>query len=589
MNSPGSSEIDEKKSAENSESFLLNGCVDQLRVALGTPPILTTFFLNRERSNTYFKKKNWQLNTTYLYLALILGQHFFPIPTIISSDPKFKSNMYANQVIEEDQSFMAGKFPASPNNDFFNPRFRWRNDAELASYAWSNYGKFQEPQVNMLMTESRIAMPNRLGGCSSDGSGSGSCSVTSRDPSLLDYDMIDVSWRYDIEREKNMAPELNYRNTHQNMYDEQYERDLQVLHDKGFMTTLTSEESNRYEELAKAQYADFYHTVARPDKVSAGCTLTDISNSRPSCSFDKPAMSGFVENKLQSTARPTFDNITMAYMPEEQPSAFVPNHYNEDEQISATIMIAEDDYLEYFNSTQVIQDLSTAAVEQGQDSFEAVFHKIVDGRQDANIDTEFSPFDEPLPFLIDDTFFDGPEFVDSSKSLQLNTQTKERSVSPSSGFVSGSERSCSPEAGSFNDYRLHGKLIPDTRDVDDDESGDKFQRRRGRQSKDNDLVKKYNLPATAEELAGMSHKALQRLLKDPTLNESQKSLIKKIRRRGRNKEAARKCRERRVTTTPDSSSRFVCYSCQMLLASCAFNYLFLTSVISFFYIELEYD
>lgn len=125
MNSPGSSKINEKKSSENSESFLLNECEDQLVDAFGTPPILTTFLLNRERSNTYFKKKVWQLNTTYFfYLALILGQQFFCHPTNILSDYKVKKNMFADQIVDEDESFMAGKFPASPDNDFFNPRFR---------------------------------------------------------------------------------------------------------------------------------------------------------------------------------------------------------------------------------------------------------------------------------------------------------------------------------------------------------------------------------------------------------------------------------------------------------------------------------
>lgn len=94
------------------------------------------------------------------------------------------------------------------------------------------------------------------------------------------------------------------------------------------------------------------------------------------------------------------------------------------------------------------------------------------------------------------------------------------------------------------------------------------QRRRGRQSKDEQLALENSLPASAEDLAAMTHQEIQRLMRDPKLSSAQKALIKKIRRRGnscafsisscplaintngltlgRNKVAARKCRERRV-------------------------------------------
>jgi len=76
------------------------------------------------------------------------------------------------------------------------------------------------------------------------------------------------------------------------------------------------------------------------------------------------------------------------------------------------------------------------------------------------------------------------------------------------------------------------------------------QRKRGRQSKDEQLALDHGLPASAEEFAAMSHMEIQAYMRDPKLTTLQKTLIKKIRRRGRNKVAARKCRERR--TYPNS-------------------------------------
>ncbi|CAD5215482.1 unnamed protein product [Bursaphelenchus okinawaensis] len=71
--------------------------------------------------------------------------------------------------------------------------------------------------------------------------------------------------------------------------------------------------------------------------------------------------------------------------------------------------------------------------------------------------------------------------------------------------------------------------------------------RRGRQSKDEDLARQYSLPVSANELCMMSHVDLQNLLKREDLDEDQKEMMKKLRRRGRNKIAARRCRAKRMT------------------------------------------
>ncbi|KAK6023820.1 hypothetical protein OSTOST_10382 [Ostertagia ostertagi] len=70
-------------------------------------------------------------------------------------------------------------------------------------------------------------------------------------------------------------------------------------------------------------------------------------------------------------------------------------------------------------------------------------------------------------------------------------------------------------------------------------------RRRGRQSKDEQLAAANRLPLSAREISEMTLGELHKVLKNESLTEHQKQLIRKIRRRGKNKVAARTCRERR--------------------------------------------
>jgi hypothetical protein len=280
-----------------------------------------------------------------------------------------------------------------------------------------------------------------------------------------------------------------------------------------------------------------------------------------------------------------FDNITLAYQPysteeniiipqqssvpaiisappSDEPSPVL-GHYTENgpETLETTLQLDEDEYLKYVTNQQVLEDISESATEQSFEAANEVLERIQRQHENSDVAVDFTPFDEPLPFLDDDFFLNVEETLNEVvASSNLNA-----TLSSSSVIGSTLSRSASPS----QNYRLYGKLVPEIKfendeneleeydDEDDTPSSDnKNQRRRGRQSKDNDLVKKHELPATAEELAAMSHKALQNLLKDPQLTDTQKSLIKRIRRRGRNKEAARKCRERRIlpSETPSTSS-----------------------------------
>uniref|UniRef100_A0A914X8H1 BZIP domain-containing protein n=2 Tax=Plectus sambesii TaxID=2011161 RepID=A0A914X8H1_9BILA len=110
--------------------------------------------------------------------------------------------------------------------------------------------------------------------------------------------------------------------------------------------------------------------------------------------------------------------------------------------------------------------------------------------------------------------------------------------------------------------RVVGKLLPAKMEMDEDDYEDDIPhnsspdssasdagaagaRRRGRQSKDEQLARSYNLPVTAADIAAMTLTEFQRLLRSDELNDAQRALIRKIRRRGKNKVAARTCRQRR--------------------------------------------
>uniref|UniRef100_A0A0K0DEH7 BZIP domain-containing protein n=1 Tax=Angiostrongylus cantonensis TaxID=6313 RepID=A0A0K0DEH7_ANGCA len=81
--------------------------------------------------------------------------------------------------------------------------------------------------------------------------------------------------------------------------------------------------------------------------------------------------------------------------------------------------------------------------------------------------------------------------------------------------------------------------------IDDLGSVAAVPRRRGRQSKDEQLAAVNRLPLSAREISEMTLGELHKVLKNLNLTEHQKQLIRKIRRRGKNKLAARTCRERR--------------------------------------------
>lgn len=115
------------------------------------------------------------------------------------------------------------------------------------------------------------------------------------------------------------------------------------------------------------------------------------------------------------------------------------------------------------------------------------------------------------------------------------------SMSSSSSSPRSTEEFSGSTVSSFS--RFHSKLVPAKIEEDQymtadgtmghsEVSGGSAPRKRGRQSKDEQLVSENGLPATADQITSMTHQELQKLMRDPKLTATQKTLIKKIRRRG---------------------------------------------------------
>uniref|UniRef100_A0AC35U7G8 BZIP_Maf domain-containing protein n=1 Tax=Rhabditophanes sp. KR3021 TaxID=114890 RepID=A0AC35U7G8_9BILA len=72
-----------------------------------------------------------------------------------------------------------------------------------------------------------------------------------------------------------------------------------------------------------------------------------------------------------------------------------------------------------------------------------------------------------------------------------------------------------------------------------------------RPNKDDLLCSDNNIPATASEIAEFSFSELKSFITENELTKEQNNIVKQIRRRGRNKVAARKTREQRQTQRPE--------------------------------------
>uniref|UniRef100_A0A1I8APQ3 BZIP domain-containing protein n=1 Tax=Steinernema glaseri TaxID=37863 RepID=A0A1I8APQ3_9BILA len=123
----------------------------------------------------------------------------------------------------------------------------------------------------------------------------------------------------------------------------------------------------------------------------------------------------------------------------------------------------------------------------------------------------------------------------------------------------GTSSSSSPSSAGDYSSRFYDKLAPMLETTD--HNNDRKSQSRGRQSVDEQLARMHNLPFTPQEITNWTFKELQSNVRGIDLTDVQKELIRKIRRRGKNKVAARACRKRKETLfryTSDSENYPVC-------------------------------
>uniref|UniRef100_A0A1I7XCK9 BZIP domain-containing protein n=1 Tax=Heterorhabditis bacteriophora TaxID=37862 RepID=A0A1I7XCK9_HETBA len=410
-----------------------------------------------------------------------------------------------------------------------------------------------------------------------------------------DIELIDVLWRSDIAAEKG---------TRQLAPAEQYERDLQLLTEKSIHVQLSAEESSRYEDLSKVYFEDFYtpHLLRRNlnEKTlipRTSTTLLDLNVKRDIATPTDEDLADLLEDvskegghldqltcdpgccldtALEPLTEPLLNNVSLSQGIVFSAQNVSEMAYIRDQREAAAIAAqTPPPPAALYNGTGIQMhpwlqqaDISSSDI-FGNNSF-APFEPQNDTT--ALIVSTGSHYDHAYQATDSNIRTSRIQHCTTSMMQMYNPYCTSRTVSFSneSSSVCSSSSVVSPshlnEAENLSPRasRYFGKLIPSHKD--DDEIKVFFlthlalgiifsrttllgmsqqPRRRGRQSKDEQLAAANQLPVSAKEIAEMTLSDLQKVLKNENLTEYQKQLIRKIRRRGKNKVAARTCRQRR--------------------------------------------
>lgn len=157
--------------------------------------------------------------------------------------------------------------------------------------------------------------------------------------------------------------------------------------------------------------------------------------------------------------------------------------------------------------------------------------------------------------------YDSPSTSYNSGPLDITYPSRDSSDSPGQSSIDHDHHYCSSSdnvvevevssspANSYDDRKIMPMPVFKSSSIkrsvadDDDDELDEYLLA---SSKDEELATKLQLPITATDIINMSAARFSKLLKDPSFTSSQTDLIRKIRRRGRNKVAAQNCRQRRL-------------------------------------------
>lgn len=458
---------------------------------------------------------------------------------------------------------------------------RFRDDAGMMQYMQA-----QQQQYNYQINPIVVEQQSYTGASTSNQQSTSEYS----EPGLIDMDLIDILWRSDIAVEKG---------TQQVAPAEQYESDLQTLTEKSIVQVLSPADNARFEEMSKNYYREFFRPqmfvkteqqsvekMTPPAEETPRNGTPNFSDHDYADLLDAVSSDDSSFNKMFSNENDASLSDALFYSPANLTEMQELHDSCNQVNVTASSVISSSQAETLFNQTDSVtreqwemssvrpedvfptsnylyigmqNDSSQQVVSNGQISYDHAYSgssplsplnlgSSNNGRQQQ---TQTSPSSATVTATPTQRF--DPYHLSRHSFSDSNTD----SSSPCSRLSSESPRYNS-ESSSIHESRFYGKLAPSREsrfDRSRSPTGIKIprimpmgngQRKRGRQSKDEQLANEHSLPVTAHQISEMSLSELQHVLKTEGLSEYQRQLIRKIRRRGKNKVAARTCRQRRT-------------------------------------------
>lgn len=482
---------------------------------------------------------------------------------------------------------------------------RWRDDARMRQmFSQEQQQQQQEVQMMPVLTEHQrpFQLPSTSNHHATTSSGYGS-------PSLEDMDLIDNLWRSDIAREKG-APTVEpedqchwdltilteksalgplsaaendmYENLSKNLYEDFYrqsnyypkahqermksptpeqhtpiddsEDDLPTEEDLEELLKDVSREESELNKVFENKNPVLNNVSLSDGIVYTHANLTEMQEIQESCNQINLTASSVVSssqsvslfNETDAQTREQWQQAEMVHT-----DLFPPSNY-------VYIGMQNDTPQAVISNGQISYDHSYASAATAA---QTPLSPLNIGRSNQNVgrqqQTQTSPGSATVTATATQSLFEPSYHMQRNSFSDCTTD----SSSPCSRLSSESPRYTSESSTGTHESRFYGKLVPSRGSRFERPSPSRSphsssikinrvlsngQRKRGRQSKDEQLAAEHSLPVTAHQISEMSLSELQNVLKDESLSEYQRQLIRKIRRRGKNKVAARTCRQRRT-------------------------------------------
>ncbi|CCD62214.1 Protein skinhead-1 [Caenorhabditis elegans] len=493
---------------------------------------------------------------------------------------------------------------------------RWRDDQRMMEYFMSN-GPVETVPVMPILTEHPPASPFGRGPSTERPTTSSRYEYSS--PSLEDIDLIDVLWRSDIAGEKGtrqVAPADQYECDLQTLTEKSTVAPLTAEENaryedlsKGFYNGFfESFNNNQYQQKHQQQQREQIKTPTlehptQKAELEDDLFDEDLAQLFEDVSREEGQLNQLFDNKQQ---HPVINNVSLS-------EGIVYNQANLTEmqemrdscnQVSISTIpttstaqpetlfnVTDSQTVEQWLPTEVVpndvfptsnyayigmqNDSLQAVVSNGQIDYDHSYQStgqtplspLIIGSSGRQQQTQTSPGSVTVTATATQSLFD-PYHSQRHSFSDCTTD----SSSTCSRLSSESPRYTSESSTGTHESRFYGKLAPSSGSRYQRSSSPRSsqssikiarvvplasgQRKRGRQSKDEQLASDNELPVSAFQISEMSLSELQQVLKNESLSEYQRQLIRKIRRRGKNKVAARTCRQRR-TDRHDKMSHYI--------------------------------